>query len=75
MRSRRAGSRWRRSRSDGGREIIGKLDEMDSNLMRATRDPSGRLRIAAPMTFVASGLGALLASYRTLHPRIDFDVT
>jgi DNA-binding transcriptional LysR family regulator len=48
---------------------------MDSNLMRATRDPSGRLRIAAPMTFVASGLGALLASYRTLHPRIDFDVT
>jgi DNA-binding transcriptional LysR family regulator len=60
---------------DGCREIIGKLDEMKSNLMRATRDPSGTLRIAAPMTFVTSGLGALLASYRTLHPRIDFDVT
>jgi DNA-binding transcriptional LysR family regulator len=60
---------------DGCREIIGKLDEMESNLMQATRDPSGTLRIAAPMTFVAMGLGALLAAYRTLHPRIDFDVT
>jgi DNA-binding transcriptional LysR family regulator len=60
---------------DGCRTIIEKLDEMESNLVQATRDPSGTLRIAAPMTFVASGLGALLASYRSLHPRIDFDVT
>jgi DNA-binding transcriptional LysR family regulator len=60
---------------DGCREIIDKLDEMESNLLQTTRDPSGTLRIAAPMTFVASGLGALLASYRALHPRVDFDVT
>ena len=60
---------------NGCREIIGKLDELESNLMRASRDRSGTRRIAAPMTFVTSGLGALLASYRTLHPRIDFDVT
>jgi DNA-binding transcriptional LysR family regulator len=52
---------------DGCREIIGKLD--------ATRDPSGTLRIAEPMTFVTSGLGALLASYCTLHPLIDCDAT
>jgi DNA-binding transcriptional LysR family regulator len=32
---------------DGCREIIGKLDEMESNLMRATRVPRGTLRIAA----------------------------
>jgi DNA-binding transcriptional LysR family regulator len=60
---------------NGCREIIGTLEEMESNLMHSTRDPSGKLRIAAPMAFVASDLGALLASYRTLHPRIDFDVT
>jgi DNA-binding transcriptional LysR family regulator len=60
---------------EGCRVVIGKLDEMESNLMQSTRDPSGTLRIAASVTFVASGLPALLASYRTLHPRIDFDVT
>ncbi len=60
---------------DGCRTVIEKLDEMESNLVQATRDPSGTLRIAAPMTFVEAGLGALLASYRSLHPRIDFDVT
>jgi DNA-binding transcriptional LysR family regulator len=60
---------------DGCREIIGKLDEMESNLMRAARDLSGTLRMVAPMAFLTSGLGALLASFRTLHPRIDFDVT
>jgi DNA-binding transcriptional LysR family regulator len=60
---------------EGCREVIGKLDDMESNLMQNTRNPSGTLRIAATMTFVASGLPGLLASYRTLHPRIDFDVT
>jgi DNA-binding transcriptional LysR family regulator len=60
---------------NGCRDVIAKLDEMEFTVMQATRDPSGTLRIAAPMTFVASGLGALLASYRTMHPRINFDVT
>jgi DNA-binding transcriptional LysR family regulator len=59
---------------DECRDIIGTLEEMESNLMHTTRDPSGKIRIAAPMTFVASELGALFASYHTLHPRIDFDV-
>jgi DNA-binding transcriptional LysR family regulator len=60
---------------DGCRTIIEKLDEMESNLLETTRDPQGTLRIATPMTFAAAGLGALLAAYRTLHPRVDFDVT
>ncbi len=59
----------------GCRAIIEKLDEMESNLLETTRDPQGTLRIATPMTFATSGLGALLASYRALHPRVDFDVT
>src|ERR1700737_2284851 len=60
---------------DGCRTIIEKLDEIESNLIEATRDPRGTLRIAAPMSFATSGLGTLLASYRALHPRVDFDVT
>ena len=60
---------------DGCRTIIEKLDEMESNLVQTTRDPRGTLRIATPMTFATSGLGNLLASYRTLHPRVDFDIT
>jgi DNA-binding transcriptional LysR family regulator len=60
---------------DGCRTIIEKLDEMESNLVQTTRDPRGTLRIATPMTFAAAGLGTLLASYRALHPRVDFDVT
>ena len=59
----------------GCRAIIEKLDEMESNLLETTRDPQGTLGIATPMTFAASGLGALLSAYRALHPRVDFDVT
>jgi DNA-binding transcriptional LysR family regulator len=60
---------------DGCRTIIEKLDEMESSLMQTARDPRGTLRIATPMTFATSGLGTLLASYRTQHPRVNFDVT
>ena len=60
---------------DGCRMIIEKLDEMESSLMQTTRNPRGTLRIATPMTFATSGLGTLLASYRTPHPHVDFDVT
>ncbi|PFH29367.1 LysR family transcriptional regulator [Burkholderia sp. JKS000303] len=60
---------------DGCRTIIDKLDEMESNLVQATRDPRGTLRIASSMSFASAGLGALLAAYRALHPRVNFDVT
>lgn len=60
---------------DGCRTIIEKLDEIESNLMQTSRDPRGTLRIATPMTFATSGLGTLLATYRTLHQHVDFDVT
>ncbi len=60
---------------DGCRAIIDKLDEIESNLVQATRDPRGTLRIASSMSFAASGLGPLLAAYRILHPRVAFDVT
>lgn len=60
---------------DGCRTIIEKLDEIESNLVQATRDPRGTLRIATSLSFAAHGLGMLLAAYRALHPRVGFDVT
>ncbi|WP_322074777.1 LysR family transcriptional regulator [Burkholderia cepacia] len=60
---------------DGCRTIIEKLDEIESNLVQATRDPRGTLRIAASATAISAGLGALLSTYRAGHPRVRFDVT
>jgi DNA-binding transcriptional LysR family regulator len=59
----------------GCRTIIDRLDELESNLSQTTREVRGTLRLAAPMTFVASGLAQLLAGYRAAHPLVDFDVT
>ncbi|WP_322060507.1 LysR family transcriptional regulator [Paraburkholderia sp. J63] len=60
---------------DGCRAVIEKLDEVESELVRATRDPSGVLRIAAPSVFASGALTALLGAYRDVNPRVDFDVT
>lgn len=60
---------------EGCRAIIERLDEMELNLVQTTRDPSGKLRIAAPTTFACLWLGELLASYRTLYRNVDFEVT
>jgi DNA-binding transcriptional LysR family regulator len=59
---------------EGCRAVIEKLDEVESELVRAARDPSGVLRVAAPTVF-AAGLAPLLATWRGLNPRVDFDVT
>ncbi|WP_321871563.1 LysR family transcriptional regulator [Paraburkholderia tropica] len=60
---------------DGCRTIIEKLDELESELIRATRDPSGTLRIAAPSSFASKELPRVLSSYRLSNPRVDFDVS
>jgi DNA-binding transcriptional LysR family regulator len=60
---------------EGCREILAKIEEMESNLVEVTRDPGGTLRIAAEVTFATSELCPLLATYRAKHPRVDLDVT
>jgi DNA-binding transcriptional LysR family regulator len=60
---------------DGCRQIIAKIDEIESNLVEATRNPSGTIRVAASVTFATSELCPLLTAYRTQYPRVDFDVT
>lgn len=60
---------------EGCREIIAKIDEIESSLVEATRDPSGTIRVAASVTFATSDLCPLLTAYRAQYPRVDFDVT
>jgi DNA-binding transcriptional LysR family regulator len=55
--------------------IVDQLDEMESNLVRSTRELSGTLRLAASTPFAHSGLAQLLATYRGINPGITFDVT
>jgi DNA-binding transcriptional LysR family regulator len=57
------------------KSIVDQLDEMESNLVRSSRELSGTLRIAASTAFANSGLTRLLATYRAANPRISFDIT
>ena len=60
---------------EGCREIIQKLEQMESLLTQTTSDPSGTLRIAVLTPFATTELAKLLSAYRTLHPRVDFSIT
>jgi DNA-binding transcriptional LysR family regulator len=50
---------------EGCRAVIEKFDQVESELLRATRNPSGMLRIAAPV----------FRAYRVANPRVEFEVT
>ncbi|WP_460900726.1 LysR family transcriptional regulator [Paraburkholderia jirisanensis] len=60
---------------EGCRAVIDKLDEVESELLRSTRDPSGMLRIAAPAMFASTELAPLFRAYRSINPRVEFEVT
>jgi DNA-binding transcriptional LysR family regulator len=60
---------------EGCRAVIDKFDEVESELLRATCNPSGMLRIAAPTPFACTELALLFRAYRLVHPRVEFEVT
>ena len=57
------------------RSIIRRLDEMESSLVRATREIAGTLRIATSTTFALCGLSPMLAAYQAAFPSVSIDVT
>lgn len=59
----------------GCREVLGKLDEIESDLARTTRTSSGILRIATPSVFGGNSLIDLFRAYRGVNPRVDYVVT
>ncbi|QXO16101.1 MULTISPECIES: LysR family transcriptional regulator [Vibrio] len=56
------------------KRIVDDLDELDDSIRNASRQPSGRLRIAAPVTFGQSQLAPCLIDFSTRYPEIDLDV-
>lgn len=58
----------------GCREIMLKLDQMESMLAQTTSDPFGTIRVAALTPFATTELTKLVATYRTLHPRVNFSI-
>jgi len=57
------------------RAVTRALDEVESSLVRTAHDHCGVLRIASPALYATTGLASLLASYRAVTPRVDFEVT
>jgi DNA-binding transcriptional LysR family regulator len=55
-------------------QILNDLGDLDSSVIRTTRDPSGTLRIAVPMAYAAVELGQLLSPYRAVHAYVESEV-
>jgi DNA-binding transcriptional LysR family regulator len=53
---------------------LAELDEAQTAIAEGERDPSGALRIAAPLSFGIMHLGPALAEFAQQHPRIAIDV-
>ncbi|MBL8645378.1 MAG: LysR family transcriptional regulator [Rhodospirillaceae bacterium] len=54
--------------------VIAELDEADQMVRQEAAAPSGRLRIAAPMTFGVMHLGDFLAGFLKQYPGISVDL-
>jgi DNA-binding transcriptional LysR family regulator len=56
------------------RRIIEDFDALDATVKLRSSEPSGRLRLTAPLSFGTAQLVPLLLDFMALHPRIDLDV-
>jgi DNA-binding transcriptional LysR family regulator len=54
--------------------IIGEVEETESLLQARTHEPSGRLRISAPVLFGQAFMGGLAATYRARFPQVAIEV-
>ncbi len=57
------------------RELLASLDEFESEMTSRTGEPSGLLRINAPLTFGVLHLAPLWGRFSALHPKVALDVT
>jgi len=59
----------------GCRELLRHLDTLEANVCSSARDARGSLRIAAHESFAAADLCGLIAEFRKIEPRVDFEIT
>lgn len=57
------------------KELLGSLDEFESEMTSRTGEPSGLLRINAPLTFGVLHLAPLWGRFSALFPKVTLDVT
>lgn len=56
------------------RALLEEFDSLEAAIKDAAEEPSGRLRITAPLTFGAMALTQVLSDFARAHPRIALDV-
>ncbi|MTV37203.1 LysR family transcriptional regulator [Duganella radicis] len=57
------------------KELLSFIDEAEAEVSAGNTDPSGRVRVSAPVTFGIHYLAPLWGKFRALHPKITLDVT
>jgi DNA-binding transcriptional LysR family regulator len=56
------------------RELLAEVDELEAELASGTAEPSGRLRVNAPLTFGILHLAHLWGRFAERYPKISLDV-
>ncbi|MFC4523818.1 LysR family transcriptional regulator [Cupriavidus pinatubonensis] len=57
------------------KEVLGALDDAESEVSSRTLEPSGLVRINVPLTFGILHLAPLWAAFMEAHPQVDLDIT
>lgn len=57
------------------RQILKSVEEAECAVTGLTTEPNGTLKINAPMSFGFLQMGALLAKYQALYPKVSIDIT
>ncbi|MEJ0002661.1 MAG: LysR family transcriptional regulator [Pararobbsia sp.] len=64
-----------RDYAQGCREVLARVDDIESSISSASTTPTGTLRIVASASFSLGGLTPMLSAYRTRFPDVKLDVT
>lgn len=57
------------------KELLGAIDEAESELISTRTEPSGLIRVNAPLTFGVLQLAPLWAQFRDQYPKVALDIT
>jgi len=57
------------------REVLAALDDAESEVSSRTQEPSGLVRVNAPLTFGILYLAPLWAAFMEAHPQVELDIT
>ena len=59
---------------DRAKQTLDALDEAEATLSSAAVNPTGTLRISAPMWFADTRFSSMIAEFASLYPEVRFDV-